>query len=152
MLNELVHDAINRFNTINLKCGTLALELESDSASANTPPQLKKRLEELLGGTEKDLKSARRLLDEIITEVSQGQDSYKESEHFFKVIEPIMSVIEEKKLGLANIIDKNGSFLTGKDLVGLLHVVEEKALACGIILRELRSSLIRSGKYKTETA
>lgn len=152
MINKLIHDGINRYNTINLKCGTLALELESGSTLTDNPAQLRKRLEELLGETGRDLKSARQLLAETVTAVSQEQDSYKESEHFFKVIEPIIVVVEEKMLKLENIINEKRTVLAGKDLIGLLHVIEEKALACGIILRELRSGLIKSGKYKIQEA
>jgi len=35
-------------------------------------------------------------------------------------------------------------------VVRVLHGIEEKALACGILLRELRSALIKSGKYQAE--
>lgn len=150
MMSRLIHDAINKFNTINLKCGTLALELESESMLAEDPPQTRKRLEGLLEDAGGDLATSRQLLAEIIAISGQSLDFYKENEHFFKVIEPIISVIENKRAELGNIINENKSPLAARDIVGLLHVIEEKALACGIILKELRGSLIKAGKYKIQ--
>lgn len=151
-MNKLMHDAINKFNAINLRCGTLALESESESILADDSLQLKKRLEELLPNVEEDLKHSRQLLLEITTISGEELNCYAENEHFFKMIEPMLSAMEDKKLELENIINETEETLPKKDIIKVLHGIEEKALACGIILKELRSTLIKTGRYKIKGA
>lgn len=145
MMNKLLHDAINKFHNINLRCGTLALELESGGAlKEDSAPLEKKRLEELLDDLKKDLGFCCQLFKEITTIASKELNCYEENKHFFKVIEPILSVMEAKELELENIISKNNPPLPRNELIRILHTMEEKALACGIILKELRTGLIKS--------
>jgi len=99
-MNKQLHDAINKFNAINLMCGTLALELESPEGAAYTTSRLKDRLNVLAHSIDGDLHSSRQLLREI-TEISkQEPDCYEESVHFFKVIEPMLLIIERRGLRL----------------------------------------------------
>lgn len=151
-MNKLIHNAINKFHNINLRCGMLALESESGSAATDDPARFKRRLGELLRDVAEDLKSSRQLLIEITTISSEKLDCYAENEHFFKMVEPILSIIEAKKLELENTINENKGPLSKKEIIKLLHVMEEKALACGVILKELRDGLIKSKKYKIEEA
>lgn len=149
-MNNLMHDVINKFHNINLRCGTLALEVESGSALTDDSTQFKKRLEGLLRDVTRDLESSRQLLTEIIAISNKLLNCYVENEHFFKMVEPMLSIIEAKKLELGNIINENVGTLPKKEVITLLHAIEEKALACGVILKELRNGLIKSGKYNIE--
>lgn len=148
MMNKLLHDAINKFHNINLRCGTLALELESGGALIEDSPQLKKRLQRLPDDLQEDLGVCHRLIKEITAIISGELNCYEKNEHFFKVIEPILSVVEAKRLEFENIVKENKPPLPRNKLIRILHTTEEKALACGIILKELRISLIQSGIYK----
>lgn len=155
MMNKLIHDIINKFNAINLMCGTLALEAGRSDEPGMEASRLKERLADLLINIEADLVKARGMLDEIIRLLSGELNCYKENEHFFKIIEPGILTIDEKREELKRIVAGSGTGEPGaplpiNNIISLLHATEEKALACGIVLKELRSNLISSGKYNTE--
>lgn len=148
-MNELMHELINKFNNINIMCGTFALELKCDSGLINDLVRFKKKAGGLLYSMRRDINRSRQLLEEITATLTKESDFLHENEHFLKVIEPIMPIIEEKKLELENIINGNTASLPERKIIALLHLIEEKALACAIALRDLKSALIKSGRYKT---
>ncbi|MFH1868629.1 MAG: hypothetical protein ABH843_06630 [Candidatus Omnitrophota bacterium] len=153
-MNQLIHNIINKFNVINLMCGTTALEIESSDRDTAITPETKDRLKKLVSSIEAYNAKARQMLDEIIKTVSEEPDCYKDNEHFFKVVEPGILDIEEKRKQLGQAVADYGAaagstLSLDSKIINLLHTIEEKALTCGIMLKELRGNLVKSGKYNT---
>jgi len=146
-MNELMHSVINKFNTINIMCGTLALEIEAGSFSESGTAQFKKRLKELVDNIDKELSQGKRLLTEINSKLKDALNCYLENEHFLKTIDSSLRLLENRFSNLKSDLIKNSFDIADNNLIISLHAIEEKALACGIVLNELKGALIRSGKY-----
>ena len=146
-MNKLMHSAINKFNNINIMCGTLALEIESGAFSKNDTPLLEKRLKELVKHIDKDFEHGKNLLAEITAVLKDSLNCYSENEHFLKTINSSVALLESRYAELKNNLADNNYNIPTNNLIISLHVIEEKGLACGIILNELKGVLIKSGKY-----
>ena len=143
-MNELMHDVINKFHTVNIMCGSLALEIE---AGKEGQFPVRERIIQLIPRIEEELSRARRLLIETTELTDKKLNCYHEVEHFFKVIEPVLSFLEAKIIEFKNVINDTAGSLSKKEAIPFLRIMEEKALACGIVLNEFKCSLIKSGKY-----
>lgn len=146
-MNKLMHSVINKFNNINIMCGTLALEIESGAFSKSDTAPLEKRLKELIKNIDKDFEQGKNLLIEIIAVLKDNLNCYSENEHFLKTINSSVALLESRYNELKNNLTGNNYDIATNDLIISLHIIEEKGLACGIILNELKSVLIKSGKY-----
>jgi vacuolar-type H+-ATPase subunit I/STV1 len=129
-------------------CGSLALELESVKTQAEDAVSLQERIKQLLPNLEKELKRARQLFIEIAELIKIKLNCYQEVEHFFKVIEPALSFLENRAVELKNNIKDSNSRLSKREIIASLYVIEEKSLTCALSLKELKDALIKSGKYK----
>ena len=150
VMNSLMHDAINKFHVINIGCGTLALEIEVDKSPEHDSAYFKKRIEELLSRVEQDFTRARGLLKEITEKVAGELGCYDENEHFFKQIESDLALAQEKKSELLDFIAGSDIIVSRPAVTRMLHVIEEKALACAMALQDLKGALIKAGKYKVK--
>jgi hypothetical protein len=146
-MNELMHEAINKFHTVNIMCGSLALEVESDNPHVKDTAYLKQRILQLISNAEDELRRARQLLIEITSMMAEKLNCYHENEHFLKTIESAMSFSENKAIELKNIIEKDNP-LSLAAVSALLHSIEEKNLSCAVGLKDIKDKLIKSGKYK----
>ena len=144
-MNELMHEAINKFHIVNIMCGSLALEI--DAGKEGQFP-VKERIIQLIPKVEEELCRARRLLIEITELTDKKLNCYHEVEHFFKVIEPVLSFLEGKIIECKGIVKDKIGALSKENIILFLRIMEEKALACAITLKELKDTLIKSGKYK----
>ena len=146
-MNELMHEVINKFHIVNIMCGSLALEIESDKIHAEEPTYWREKISQLSLGIDGELKRARKLLIEITTIMAGKINCYHDNEHFLKEIESSLSFLDNKSLDLKNNV-KEANLLNIKDMVAFLHTMEEKALSCAVSLKDLKECLIRSGIYK----
>jgi len=141
-MNELMHEAINKFHTVNIMCGSLALEVESDNPHVKDTAYLKQRILQLISNADDELKRARQLFM-----MAEKLNCYHENEYFLKTIEFAMSFSENKAIELKNIIEKDNP-LSLAGVLALLHSIEEKTLSCAVSLKDIKDRLIKSGKYK----
>ena len=146
-MNDLMHEAINKFHTVNIMCGSLALEIEAGTADQACIIDRIKKLPPKIKG---EIKRARELLSDIAQWIQKKLNCYDDTEHFFKVIKSSASSLEGRSCELENIINDKNNSLVKKDIVPFLHMIEEKALACAITLKELKDSLVKNGVYTQE--
>jgi hypothetical protein len=146
-MNELMHEVINKFNTINIMCGTLALEIEAGTFPENNKALLKKRLKDLVENIDKEFSQGKMLLAEIDSMLKDVLHCYSETEHFLKTIKSSVCLLETRFSSLKDDLTKNCYDTAANSIIISLHAIEEKALACGIVLNELKGALIKSGKY-----
>ena len=146
-MNDLMHSVINKFNTINIMCGTLALEIEAHALAKDNAPDIKKRLKELIDNVGQELSHGKNLISQITSMFKDTLKCYSENEHFLKTIDSSLRLLEARFDNLKCDLIKNNFNISDNNLIISLHAIEEKALACGIVLNELKGSLIKSGKY-----
>ena len=101
----------------------------------------------LVKNIDKDFEHGKNLLVEITAALKDSLNCYSENEHFLKTINSSAVLLESRYGELKNNLADNNYDIPTNDLIISLHVIEEKGLACGIILNELKSVLIKSGKY-----
>ena len=146
-MNELMHEVINKFNTINIMCGTLALEIEAGTFPENNKALLKKRLKDLVENIDKEFSRGKMLLAEIDSMLKDTLHCYSENEHFLNTINSSACLLETRFSCLKDDLTKNRYDIAANSIIISLHAIEEKALACAIVLNELKGALIKSGKY-----
>jgi hypothetical protein len=146
-MNELMHEVINKFNTINIMCGSLALEVEAGTFPVNNKALLKKRLKDIVENIDKEFSRGRLLLSEIGSMFKDTLHCYSENEHFLKTINSSVCLLETRFSSLKDDLTKSCYDMANNTIIISLHAIEEKALACAIVLNELKGALIRSGKY-----
>ena len=146
-MNDLMHSVINKFNTINIMCGTLALEIEAGTFPENNKALLKKRLKDLVENIDQEFSRGKMLLSEINSMLKDALHCYSENEHFLKTINSSVCLLETRFSNLKDDLTKNCYDIAANSIIISLHAIEEKALACAIVLNELKGALIKSGKY-----
>jgi hypothetical protein len=146
-MNELMHEAINKFHIVNIMCGTFVLEIEAGTFPENNKALLKKRLKDLVENIDKEFSRGKVLLSDINSMLKDVLHCYSENEHFLKTINSSVCLLETRFSCLKDDLTKNRYDIAANSIIISLHAIEEKALACGIVLNELKGALIKSGKY-----
>lgn len=87
------------------------------------------------------------LLSEIDSMFKDVLHCYYDNKHFLKTINSSVCLLDTRFSSLKDDLTKNCYDIAANSIIISLHAIEEKALACGIVLNELKGVLIKSGKY-----
>ena len=147
-MNKLLHSAVNKFNNINLMCGTFALKIEEGVLTESGITLLKKKLKKLMDNIGQNIEEGKILMAEITVMLKDTLNCYYENESLLETIDFHAGLLESKFNKLKDDLTGGNYDIAANYLTASLRIIGEKALACGIVLNELKCALEKSGKYR----